>query len=97
MGFPTPWAYWLAGPQLNDLESMLLEHRILERGLIERDAVRKLFSEHRAGQRHNGDRIWRLLNLEIWQRVFLEGELPTPNSISRQAVVAVTDPHPSRN
>ena len=42
MGFPTPWAYWLAGPQLDDIEKMLLEPRTLERGLIERDAVQKL-------------------------------------------------------
>jgi asparagine synthase (glutamine-hydrolysing) len=96
MGFPTPWAYWLAGPQLDDLESMLLEPRTLERGLIERDSVRKLFAEHRAGRRDNGDRIWRLLNLEIWQRVFIDGEQPIQKSISPQAVVALTDPEASR-
>ena len=96
MGFPTPWAYWLAGPQLDDLETMLLEPRTLERGLIKRDAVQKLFAEHRAGRRDNGDRIWRLLNLETWQRVFLDGELPALKSISPQGVVAVTDPQPSR-
>jgi asparagine synthase (glutamine-hydrolysing) len=96
MGFPTPWAYWLAGPQLDDLESLMLEPRTLERGLIERDAVRRLFAEHRAGRRDNGDRIWRLLNLETWQRVFLDGELPTQKSISPQAVVASTDPQASR-
>lgn len=95
MGFPTPWAYWLAGPQLDDLESMLLEPRTLERGLIERDAVRRLFAEHRAGRRDNGDRIWRLLNLETWQRVFLDGELSTQKSISSQAVVPVTYPQAS--
>ena len=55
MGFPTPWAYWLAGPQLDDLESMISEPRTLERGLIERDAVRRLFAEHRAGRRDNGE------------------------------------------
>ena len=96
MGFPTPWVYWLAGPHLDDLESMILEPRTLERGLIERDAVRKLFAEHRAGHRDNGDRIWRLLNLETWQRVFLDGELPVSKSISPQGVVAVTDPQSSR-
>jgi asparagine synthase (glutamine-hydrolysing) len=96
MGFPTPWAYWLAGPQLDDLESLLLEPRSLERGLIERDALRRLFAEHRAGRRDNGNRIWRLLNLETWQRVFLDGELPNTKSISPHAVVAVTDPQPSR-
>ena len=33
-----------------------------------------LFNEHRAQRRDNYDRIWRLLNLEVWQRVGLEGE-----------------------
>jgi asparagine synthase (glutamine-hydrolysing) len=96
MGFPTPWARWLAGPQLDDVESLLLEPRTLERGLIERDAVRRLFAEHRAGRRDNGNRIWRLLNLEIWQRVSLDGELPNQKSISPRTVAALTDPQASR-
>jgi hypothetical protein len=33
-----------------------------------------LFNEHRARHRDNYDRIWRLLNLELWHRVCLEGE-----------------------
>lgn len=78
MGFPTPWAYWLTGKQLDILEKMLLEPRTLERRLIEGDAVRSLFAEHRTGRRDNGHRIWRLLNLETWQRIFLDGELPNP-------------------
>jgi asparagine synthase (glutamine-hydrolysing) len=96
MGFPTPWAHWLAGPQLDDLESLMLEPRTLERGLTEHDAVRRLFAEHRTGRRDNGNRIWRLLNLETWQRVFLDGELPTQKSISPQGVAALTDPQASR-
>jgi asparagine synthase (glutamine-hydrolysing) len=74
MGFPTPWAYWLNGPQLEDLERLLLEPRTLARGHFQPEAVRKLFSEHRVGSRDHGNRIWRLLNLELWQRVCLEGE-----------------------
>jgi asparagine synthase (glutamine-hydrolysing) len=97
MGFPTPWAYWLAGTQLHDLEEMLLEPRTLERGLVERDAVRKLFAEHRAGRRDNGDRIWRLLNLETWLRIFIDGELPTERTISRLAVVSAIDPQKNGN
>src|SRR5207247_3896847 len=31
MGFPTPWAYWLAGPHLESLERLLLETRTVER------------------------------------------------------------------
>jgi asparagine synthase (glutamine-hydrolysing) len=74
MGFPTPWAYWLAGPQLDDLERMLLEPRSTDRGLFRPEAVKRIFDEHRAGQRDQGNRIWRLLNLELWQRVFLDSE-----------------------
>jgi hypothetical protein len=33
-----------------------------------------LFAEHRSGRRDNGNRIWRLLNLELWMRVCLEGD-----------------------
>ena len=85
MGFPTPWAYWVSGPQLDILESMLMEPRALERGLVEGDAVRKLFIEHRISHRDNGNRIWRLVNLEIWQRIFLDGELPATQSFSPRA------------
>jgi hypothetical protein len=76
---------------------MMLQPRSLERGLIERDAVRRLFAEHRAGRRDNGDRIWRLLNLETWQRVFLDGELPNMKSISSETVIAASDAQKSRN
>jgi asparagine synthase (glutamine-hydrolysing) len=74
MGFPTPWAYWLAGPQLDDLERMLLEPRALARGLFNPDSLERLFREHRGGQRDHGERIWRLLNLETWFRVCVEGD-----------------------
>ena len=74
MGFPTPWAYWLAGPQLEDLERLLVEPRTLKRGLFHPTIVKRLFAEHRAGQRDHGNRIWRLLNLELWLRVCVDGE-----------------------
>ena len=74
LGFPTPWSGWLAGSRLETIREMLLEPRSLERGYFKRDAIEKLFAEHRAKHRDNYDRIWRLLNLELWHRVCLEGE-----------------------
>lgn len=74
MGFPTPWAYWLAGPQLDKLESVLLDERTQQRALFDPDAVSRLFREHRGGMRDHGNRIWRLLNLETWFRVCIERE-----------------------
>jgi asparagine synthase (glutamine-hydrolysing) len=56
------------------IRAMLLESRSLDRGYFRREAIEKLFDEHRARHRDNYDRIWRLLNLELWHRVCLEGE-----------------------
>jgi asparagine synthase (glutamine-hydrolysing) len=78
LGFPTPWSRWLAGPQLDVIRKLLLEPRSMERELFQRSAVEKLFEEHRAGHRDHYDRIWRLLNLEFWQRVCLEKEEHEP-------------------
>jgi asparagine synthase (glutamine-hydrolysing) len=74
MGFPTPWAYWLAGPQLADLERLLMEPRTGQRGLFHPEILKRLFAEHRAAYRDHGNRIWRLLNLELWLRVCVDGE-----------------------
>ena len=88
MGFPTPWAYWLAGSKLQHLERMLLEPRTADRGLFKMDVVKQLFAEHRTGHRDHGNRIWRLLNLELWQRVCLDGEAIEDVAQPRGAVAA---------
>jgi asparagine synthase (glutamine-hydrolysing) len=74
LGFPTPWSGWLAGPRLETIRDMLLDRRSLNRGYFRREAIEQLFNEHRTKHRDNYDRIWRLLNLELWHRVCLEGE-----------------------
>jgi asparagine synthase (glutamine-hydrolysing) len=74
LGFPTPWSGWLAGQRLETIRAMLLEPRSLDRGYFRREAIKRLFDEHSAKHRDNYDRIWRLLNLELWHRVCLEDE-----------------------
>jgi len=90
LGFPTPWSGWLAGPRLDWIESLLLEPRTVGRGYFKPSAVQKLFLEHRAKYRDHYDRIWRLLNLELWQRVCIEGDAqPTLQEEARPARSAV--------
>ena len=74
MGFPTPWEYWLRGPQFEDLERLLMEPRSLQRRFFREQVLKRLLAEHRAGARDHGNRIWRLLNLELWLRVCVDGE-----------------------
>lgn len=73
-GFPTPLRAWLRGPALEAAEETLLSTRSLDRGIFERSALVETFAEQRAMRRDHTDRIWRLLNLEIWCRVFLDEE-----------------------
>jgi asparagine synthase (glutamine-hydrolysing) len=87
MGFPTPWDAWLSGPQLNQLEQMLTETRSIDRGLFRREAVKRLFDEHRAKRRDHGNRIWRLLNLELWYRVMIDGERVEPGVSMRSGAL----------
>jgi asparagine synthase (glutamine-hydrolysing) len=88
MGFPTPWAYWLAGPQLQQIENLLTEPRSAARGLFRAEAVSRIFAEHRTRHRDHGNRIWRLLNLELWQRACLEGDIEsTTTAVPANAVI----------
>ena len=74
MGFPVPVGAWLRGPFWPLVEEFLLGPRALARGLFDPAALRCLAEEHRRGRGAHGDRLWLLLNLEIWQRVFVDGE-----------------------
>jgi asparagine synthase (glutamine-hydrolysing) len=72
MGFPTPFREWLTGQQLEVIENALLEPRSLKRGLFRPDVVQSCLSEHRVGKTDHSEQIWRLLNLELWHRVFID-------------------------
>ena len=74
MGFPVPVGRWLRGPFWPVVQEFVLGPRALERGLFEPSFLRCLAEEHRAGVAEHGDRLWLLVNLEIWQRIFLDGE-----------------------
>lgn len=77
MGFPVPISSWLRGPFWNLLDSVVLGHRARARGLFDADAVVQMAHEHRLGRADHGERLWLLLNLEIWQRIFVDGDHPS--------------------
>jgi asparagine synthase (glutamine-hydrolysing) len=77
MGFPTPISHWLRGPFLFLLYEFVSSPRTLKRGLFNPAYVHRLVDEHRLGIRDHGDRLWLLMNLEIWQRIFIDGEHQT--------------------
>jgi asparagine synthase (glutamine-hydrolysing) len=92
MGFPTPWSGWLAGRQLDELEQTLAAPRSAERGFLQPETLKRLFAEHRAGVRDNTDRIWRLLNLELWTRIFIDRDPAAFGSRESDNIVRVIQP-----
>jgi asparagine synthase (glutamine-hydrolysing) len=73
MGFPVPVGGWLRGAYRWLVDEYLLGDRAASRGLFEPEVVRRLAAAHHAGENHS-ERLWSLINLEIWHRIFLDGE-----------------------
>lgn len=73
MGFPTPVGHWLRGDFAPLCHEFVSGARALERGLFNAEIVRRLVDEHCRGIANHADRLWLLINLEIWQRIFIDG------------------------
>jgi asparagine synthase (glutamine-hydrolysing) len=74
MGFPVPVGRWFRGLSWPLVEEFVLSPRALRRGFFRPEVLRRIAEEHRAGAAEHGDRLWLLVNLEMWQRIFLDGE-----------------------
>jgi asparagine synthase (glutamine-hydrolysing) len=73
MGFPVPIGRWFRGPFKAVIEEYVLSDRALGRDIFEPDFVRRLVSLHQSGEDHS-ERLWALLNFEIWLRRFIDGD-----------------------
>lgn len=76
MGFPVPISDWLRGPYWGLVEEFVLSRRCQTRELFEAQALATLAEEHRSGVADHAERLWLLINLEMWQRIFIDGEAP---------------------
>jgi asparagine synthase (glutamine-hydrolysing) len=76
MGFPVPVGRWFRESSWPLVQEFVLGPRALERKLFHPVVLRRLAEEHRSGARDHTARLWLLVNLEIWQRIFLDGETP---------------------
>jgi asparagine synthase (glutamine-hydrolysing) len=74
MGFPVPVGRWLRGRFWPVVEELVLGLRARSRGFFNPHVLRQLADEHRGGRVRHDDRLWLLINLEIWLRIFCEGE-----------------------
>jgi asparagine synthase (glutamine-hydrolysing) len=75
-GFPTPLRDWFRDPLVGLLLNRLYEANGLLAAYLDLDEVRRLVANHQSGTADNTERIWRLLTLQVWGDVFLNGESP---------------------
>ena len=73
MGFPTPLTQWLRHPSAEPLYATLRSPDGLLAAHLDLRQVDALIERHRAGREDATDRIWRLLNIQLWGDLFLTG------------------------
>ncbi len=74
MGFPVPVGKWFRGAYSKVVEEYILSERVMNRGLFNPDFLRDLVNRHQTGGENHSERLWALVNFEIWQRQFFDGE-----------------------
>lgn len=96
MGFGVPLHRWFR----EDLKALaydtLLDSRSTARGLFQPGQVRRYLDEHVAGRGHHQHRLWALLMLELWHRMFIDQRGPvTPPSLRGALSADLAAPVPS--
>jgi len=74
MGFPTPISQWLLEPAGRELLGRLRDPDGVLAAYVDRPALDDLLERHASKREDATDRLWRLLNLQIWGDLFLTGK-----------------------
>lgn len=70
-GFGVPIGRWLRDELKSYAYEVLLSQESINRGYFKKEAIKKLLDQHASGKFNHGERIWALLNLELWHRRFI--------------------------
>lgn len=76
MGFPVPFGSWMRETFRSTLDEYVLSSRALDRKFFRPETLHRIVNEHCCGSRSHADRLWLLVNLELWHRMAIDGEEP---------------------
>jgi asparagine synthase (glutamine-hydrolysing) len=74
MGFGVPLQIWFRGKLREFLCDVILSRSAYQRGYFKMGYVRRLVQEHLKGIADHSQRLWVLLNLELWHRTFIDAK-----------------------
>ncbi len=75
MGFGIPVGRWFRTEWKDYFREMALSEKAVNRGYFNRKYLERLFNEHTQGVRDHGYRMWALLVLELWHRIYIDRDI----------------------
>jgi asparagine synthase (glutamine-hydrolysing) len=73
-GFMFPLGHWMKGPLLPVLQHLLGQSVLVEEEIFRREPIERLVAEHVAHRADHHVRLWMILNVEVWYRMYVRGE-----------------------
>jgi len=73
-GFGFPIGIWMRTDLKDFLRNLFSQSMFVEMGMFNFDYINKLLNEHLSGKADHNFRLWILINLEIWYRMYFQGE-----------------------
>jgi asparagine synthase (glutamine-hydrolysing) len=71
-GFSPPTDAWMRGPMAGTLRQVVLSDTFDGRNIFRKQAIHQLVQEHESGRANHGQRLWLLVMLELWMRMFID-------------------------
>ena len=72
-GFSSALPYILRDEYRMLYRDLLVDAELVRDGILEGAPIREAVSEHLAGRRDHGNRLWLLINAELWYRMMIRG------------------------
>ena len=73
-GFGFPLGIWMRTELKTFLKNLFDQSRFVKLGIFDHDYINRLLHEHISGKVDHNFRLWILINLEIWYRLYFENE-----------------------
>ena len=73
-GFGFPLGIWMRTDLKDFIKNLFAESRFVQHGIFSRAYIDLLLTEHLEGKAGHNYRLWLLINLEFWYRLYFENE-----------------------
>jgi asparagine synthase (glutamine-hydrolysing) len=91
-GFTMPIAAWLRNELRGLPRAILLDTQACGRGLFARQAIERLIRDHQLGTRDNSNKLWALIQLELWFRTYIDRDATGPITLDLADTVSAPEP-----